>query len=254
LNFKSQMKAALFIIHLDRATERRANVDRLLRQSAFPSFVSKACDAIACRDTTLSDAYKTHCFKPHYPFALKTTEIACFQSHRLVWNELIQSGLEGAIVFEDDIDVVSSTFYSLVSDLLVSQYDFIKFDRVNDIAFFEQSKIKIRHAPPSFPTVGTYCYYVSARAARAFLDQSETFDRPVDAFMQMTWITGIPQLVVENAPVAEISSRLGGSTVQKTGQSNRWKKLLREIRRPLYRLELFAHFWWYTRIRPRHRP
>jgi GR25 family glycosyltransferase involved in LPS biosynthesis len=247
------MKLAVLIIHLKRAVDRRANVDRLVSQSVLPTFVMDACDARDLTDSTRNEIYRPRLLNPHYPFGMKNTEIACFQSHRQIWKEIIDRRLDGALVFEDDIEVEAPAIYELLDRLRGEKHEFIKFSKLKSVSDFKAEHMTIRRAPPTFPIVGAWCYYVSAYAARVFFDQSKVFDRPVDAFMQMTWITGVPQLVIDGGPMAEISRLLGGSTIQRAGNQSRLRKLWREIRRPLYRLELRAHFLWHARIWPQKR-
>lgn len=63
------------------------------------------------------------------------------------------------------------------------------------------------------------------------------FDRPVDSMVQMTWLTGLFPLIAIPSGVSEVSSALGGTTVQRT-QKPLLGVMRREVLRPLYRLQV----------------
>jgi GR25 family glycosyltransferase involved in LPS biosynthesis len=87
--------------------------------------------------------------------------------------------------------------------------------------------------------LGTQAQVVSAGAARRLLDASEPFDRPIDVFLQMRWVTGVPSCVVSPSGVHDATSRVGGSTIQARGKPF-VEVLSHEIRRPLYRAAIRA--------------
>ncbi|MDA1232624.1 MAG: glycosyl transferase, partial [Planctomycetota bacterium] len=68
-------------------------------------------------------------------------------------------------------------------------------------------------------------------------------DRPVDSFLQMTWVTDVAVKLLLPRVVKEISQNLGGSTLG--GRKKPWfEKLSREILRPIYRTQI-----WYRSLR-----
>jgi GR25 family glycosyltransferase involved in LPS biosynthesis len=97
---------------------------------------------------------------------------------------------------------------------------------------------RARSAPkvsrPVVLPLGTQAQVVSADAARRLLDASEPFDRPIDVFLQMRWVTGVPSCVVSPSGVHDATASVGGSTIQARGKPL-GEVLSHEIRRPLYR-------------------
>ncbi len=90
---------------------------------------------------------------------------------------------------------------------------------------------------PGNPPLRAIAQFVSAQAARRLLEATERFDRPVDTFLQMSWVTGVELLALKPSGVRDASAGIGGSTIQakKKPLSHR---LARETLRPLYRAQV----------------
>lgn len=80
---------------------------------------------------------------------------------------------------------------------------------------------------------------VRRRAARALLAASQRFDRPVDSFLQLTWLTGVPVHHLGQPVVANGGDCFGGSTIARSLTVP--EKLWRTLRRPVYRTALAVH-------------
>jgi GR25 family glycosyltransferase involved in LPS biosynthesis len=81
------------------------------------------------------------------------------------------------------------------------------------------------------------------KAAQRLLGFSSTFDRPVDAAIQLKWIHGVKVLTSHPRSVVEVSRQIGGSTI---GSTHKKKKpftflLRREIARTIYRTKIKYH-------------
>ena len=96
---------------------------------------------------------------------------------------------------------------------------------------------------PSAPPLRALAQFVSNAAARRLLAVTETFDRPIDTFLQMSWVTGVELLTFRPSGVFDKSDALGGSTIQRPSKTPR-EKLWRELSRPFYRatIRLFHRF------------
>ncbi len=66
-------------------------------------------------------------------------------------------------------------------------------------------RVTLNH--PSAPPLRALAQFVSNAAARRLLAVTERFDRPVDTFLQMSWITGVELLTFTPSGVYEISER-----------------------------------------------
>lgn len=229
-----QIKA--FIVHLERATERRAQVAELMAQLPIPSEIIVAVDSKQLSDQQVAQVYQPHLHKPYYPFRLSRNEVACFLSHRKTWQAIIDQNLDAALVLEDDVALTPdfpATFSAAVS--VAEQGGLVRLpfrcDREAGAIILQNSSIKVIRPVPV--GLGMVAQIISRDAAHILLKMTEKFDRPVDTFAQMNWVTKLQPLSVIPGGVQEISAKLGGSTLKQ--HRSLAHKLHRELMRPLYR-------------------
>lgn len=232
------MKA--FIIHLERAIDRQAQVKQLMGALSFQSEIIAAVDASKLDDTIIHLYYKRHIHKPFYPFALSRTEIACFLSHRKAWQAIIDQNLCGAFVFEDDVTLTKDFDLSLATTAAYRNEDtYIRFPfRERESGELITENQDHRLIVPCPVGLGQVAQFIGRNSAQKLLDATKEFDRPVDTMLQMFWLTNVRPLSILPGGVSEISASLGGSTVQK--KTRFFDRLRREILRPLYRKRI-AH-------------
>jgi glycosyl transferase family 25 len=226
------------IIHLERSLERKSQVRKLKKDLGYRTKIVEAVDG-SKHDNDFSKSYTSKLFRPHYPFSLRSAEVACFQSHRKCWQEILDRSLEAALIIEDDVDIIDREFKAAVKLAMkeITMGDLIRFP------------IKLREKPrnrsviqdnisifePTLVGLGMVAQIVTYDAARRLLESTESFDRPVDAYLQLRWKHGVRILTLWPNGVREISSSLGGSLIQEKSNVNR---LQREVLRPLYRAKL----------------
>jgi glycosyl transferase, family 25 len=146
-------------------------------------------------------------------------------------------------VFEDDAAIGSELFASLLDFASAerSRWDYVLMPAVG----LEPSGAVVARRSeycllrPDAPPLRAIGQIVSREAAERLLALTAPFDRPVDTFLQMAWISGITPLVATPTPIRDVSSLTGGTTVQR----RRLGLLLRrhhEARRPIYRAQVLA--------------
>ncbi len=231
---KPQIKA--FIIHLERATERRAQVNELISQLPVPAEIITAVDAKQLSDADAAQAYQTRLHKPYYPFRLSRNEIACFLSHRKTWQTIIDQNLDAALVLEDDVALTADFPAAFKAATEIAEEGGLvrlpfRSDRETGAVILEQGTTKVIRPVPV--GLGMVAQLITRDAAQALLKATEKFDRPVDTFAQMNWVTGLQPLSVVPGGVQEISANLGGSTLKQNRSLAH--KLHRELMRPFYR-------------------
>ncbi|MEM9477104.1 MAG: glycosyltransferase family 25 protein [Pseudomonadota bacterium] len=207
------------IIHLARAVERADHVAGLIETFPCPAV---ALDAVDARTLTPEDRARytaVSTWRPRYPFPLNDTEIAVFLSHRAAWARIAEGEATAGLIVEDDVELETGVFdraYALATQYLT-----------------EDSWIRLPWKPRETPrsvvaeadgarlfwprrvALGMQGQIVGRRAARRLLAATETFDRPVDTFLQMTWVTGECPMVVMPAGIWDVSYRMGGTTLTK---------------------------------------
>lgn len=236
------------IIHLDRSLERKPQVRKLKKDLPYRTKVIEAVDG-SKPDNDFSKNYKPRLLRPRYPFNLRSGEIACFQSHRKCWQDILDRDLEAALIIEDDVDIVYGEFTAAVNLAMkeMKMGDLIRFPikprekprnrsvKLDNISIFE----------PTVIGLGTQAQIVTYDAARQLLEKTAQFDRPIDVYLQLRWKHGVRVLTLWPNGVREHSSSLGGSLIGK--ERSNGDRLRRELLRPLYRAKLNI----YSRINKR---
>lgn len=231
-----------FLIHLDRASSRRAQVDHLCNMLPFETEVISAVDAQesdGAHDCAFG-SYQRDIFSPRYPNALKPSEIACFQSHRKCWERILSDNLDAAIVLEDDVSIDLAAFIEAAGIALkfIRQGDFVRFPykRREDVGVEMARNGETVLRLPQEIGLGMQAQIVTRNAAQNLLSRTKIFDRPIDCYIQMQWEHKQRIMTVWPSGVSEISSEIGGSTINH--KSFGLSKVKRELMRPLYRKKI----------------
>lgn len=224
-----------YIIHLKRSTDRLKIIQDL--KVHFPQ--AEVVDAVDGR--LLSESQKLNLFRkpplqPKFPFQLMDGEYGCFLSHIGVWKKVADGPAPFAIVMEDD--VVVSDGFSDVLQLTAKNADEnclirfpIKQREVPKKIIAEQGKISLFE--PKVIGLTTAMYIIGRSAARKLLQGCQTFDRPVDVWLQMRWETGVRSTTVWPSFISSGASKIGGSTIQNKAKG--FSKIAREFNRTRYR-------------------
>jgi glycosyl transferase, family 25 len=231
-----------FILHLERAISRKANVEQLRARLPIESEIIAAVDGRELAQAELDRAYARRRFKPRYPFALTATEIGAFLSHRAAWRRIVDERLDFAFVFEDDAQIDAEQFMGLIEFVIAERaaWDYVllpaKPIRKGAAVARRGALALLRPDAPPLRAIGQI---VSRAAAERLLDRTSPFDRPVDTLLQMTWATGQPVLVASPSPVRDVSRETGGTTVQRKSLGLA-ERLRHEALRPIYRAQVLA--------------
>ena len=225
-----------FVIHLARATGRRAQVDRLMKSTPYPSLILSAVDGALVPEAQRADNIsETQLFAPRYPFALGAGEYGCFQSHRVAWQMIVDKGLDAALILEDDVALTDGfdAALTLASDH-VEAFGYIQFQ----VRSIDESRVMaqaggVSIVQPRVTPLRTSAQLVSRNAAQSLLDMTLQTDRPVDTFLQSHWHTGLHLACVVPSGVEDRTAETGGSTI--SSRRSIWQKVKREFLRRGYR-------------------
>ncbi|WP_374546980.1 glycosyltransferase family 25 protein [Rhodoblastus sp.] len=235
----SDLKA--FIIHLERSAQRRPQVERLRAALPCPSEILAATDGAALAPDEIDRAYARQARRPRYPFSLNRAEIGVFLSHRDAWRRIVEEGLDYALVFEDDAEIDAAAFARTCAlareTRTLWRYALAPSDktRINGETLAHAEGVALIR--PDNPPLRAIAQFVSGEAAQRLLAVTEPFDRPVDTFLQMSWVTGVELLAFKPSGVGDVSAALGGSTIQ-ARRKPLGHRLAREIGRPFYRAQV----------------
>jgi len=234
-NFKT------FIIHLQRAKGRKAQVRDLIEKSPFAVEIIDAVDGKLLTQPAIDACYTDALgLEPAYPFGLNAGEIGCFQSHRRAWQKIVDQDLTAGLVFEDDVYIEPDIFNAALqaAKTWVDKHGFIQFQVrtvAPDCRQLEQAGgCKLLRPVPSL--LRCSAQLINNATARRLLDVTQSFDRPVDVVLQMHWITGVQPVCVVPAGVFDRTRETGGSTLSK--KRPLMAKLGREFKRYRYRSQI----------------
>lgn len=228
-----------FIIHM-RGDDRRApNVARLRSLLPQPQVV----DAVVGRDVLASGAVAIRpgdLHAPRYPFAPGPGEVGCFLSHRACWRRIVEEGFDYALIVEDDM-APDPAIWPEVLEIIAANAGPDSYIRLpakhrETPAVVIDTRAHARLFLPRVIGLQTVAQVVGREAAARLLATSETIDRPVDALVQMHWITGQPVHTILPGGVRELTGELGGSTIQKKSRAG--NILARELKRAWYRAQI----------------
>lgn len=224
-----------YVIHMERSTARRPLVDELLQR--LPD--AQVLPAVVGRDLSDDDrarVYRRDLHQPRYPFDLSVGEIGCFLSHRSAWMRIAEGDAVAGVVAEDDVIPQDGFDEALQLALSEARPDrLIRMPMSNREMAARQIAVAGAYTLVRPQVVGlTAALQIIGRdAARRLVDLTEAFDRPIDTFQQMTWLTGIETLSVLPSVAETQKAVSGGSTIQ-THQSI-LSEVTRSWRRMRYR-------------------
>jgi GR25 family glycosyltransferase involved in LPS biosynthesis len=234
----SETDLQAYIIHLRDASGRLPQVERLKQQLPIPSQVVDAVAGARLSEHERDRVYRRALHWPPYPFRLSKGEIGCFLSHRLTWQAIADGNAAGGVVLEDDIEIDSVRLPAAL-DLVgrfASPGDFIRFpnkfrSRAGRVVASQDGFDIVEEVSPG---LNMMMQWIGRDAARQLVAQTESFDRPVDVFLQMRWIHHLPVYAVRPVLIREVSGQLGGSTIQASSRSIP-DEAARSIGRTVYR-------------------
>ena len=190
---------------------------------------------------------------------LSDVEVAIFESHRRVWEDLVRRELPYAIILEDDVKL-SASLQDVIERIatISTAVDVLKLDRVirfrrfgSPLAGFAGSQLEIR--PILWQSVYSCgAYLVSREGAEKLLRWSTSYSDLVDAFVfsprrkyrlhQLFPAVALQGHVMRNLTMHEggfvptDSARYAGDQVAPTRKGPLWFRLTRETRLGLKRI------------------
>lgn len=248
----------VFVISLDRATERREYMRKLVSDLGLNATIISAVDGKNLTPEQRS-RYNSERARRVYGCEMNDNEIACYLSHLSIYSKMIEHRLETALILEDDI--------SCVPDLKPIIEDVLKLPQSSwQVLRLQSTKSSVSH--PRDPrgagealarvgereifrlktsVLGGCAYLIRLSAARAMLQRSEQIDMPIDQTLDRYWENGIIPYVLRPMPVWH--EDLFESEIGKRGravQAARDRKLVRRRRMQRWIDSLNKRIFWLT--------
>ncbi len=216
-----------------------------MRTLPVQSEILPAVDGRHLAPGEMKAAYVRARYAPRYPFALTPSEIGAFLSHRAAWRRIVDKGLDYAVVFEDDAAIDLARFAALLDFLesVRSRWSYVLMPAAGlepgGVPLAQRGEAALLR--PYSPPLRAIGQVVSREAAQRLLAVTAPFDRPIDTFLQMNWITGVTLLVGLPTPIRDVSLETGGTTVQRK-RMGLLSRLHHETMRPIYRAQVLKHY------------
>jgi GR25 family glycosyltransferase involved in LPS biosynthesis len=167
---------AAFYINLDRRLDRREHIEEQFRR------IGIAADRVSA--TTPADIAPDRIAA--VAATMSPTELACSLSHRKIWQSMLDRGLAGALIVEDDALLSASLRDVLASPNLASRLDALQFESHPSDALLGPplptiDGISINRLMSS--SLGTCAYFITARFAAQMLARPDLDGLAVDRML-----------------------------------------------------------------------
>jgi len=194
-----QSQPPIYVINLDRAADRWRDMRSELAAAGltatrFAGVDGKAeAEAVTARFAGARSVYRLG-------RRMNLGELGCFASHYKLWQEIAAAGHTAAIVLEDDLVFGPKAAKAVAQAApLIEEYGYLR------LAALEPTrKLFMRDLPEGFRQMfyirgprGTQAYGLSAGAAASLVERAQRWDRPVDEFLDCSWLHGLPGMALE---------------------------------------------------------
>jgi glycosyl transferase family 25 len=238
----------VFVINLERDRERRRHMTELLGRLGLVAEFITAVDGRALSDTDRAAYDRTRALRV-YGVEMMDTEIACFLSHRRLYERMLRDGIETALIMEDDVRVEPTLPTVLDGLLAASQIDWavVRLDSKRDqvIAPPDAGKFlgtRVAELPGGAAlyrlrthVLGVGAYLIRREGARRMLAYANRIFMPIDQTMDRYWENGVLPFVVRPFQVHQ-GEDFGSSTGVRPLDRRSTQPLSVRVRRRLQRV------------------
>ncbi|MFS6537424.1 glycosyltransferase family 25 protein [Idiomarina loihiensis] len=234
------MKFNIFLINLDRSTERLQRASEQIEKTGFKFERVPAVDGATLTDEKIAEVFDAETAKRRFQYDLTAGEIGCYLSHIKCWEKIINDNLDYAVILEDDL-LLDRQFASVISTIpqLTSDWHYLKLscpfkprpykatETVMGDDNLDVSLVNYKKSP-----TGTVAQVVSREGAKRLLAKKPPFFRPIDIDLQWSWEVGITiqGLVPYVADVSDEPSEIQRIAKRKELKQRPFNKLKETIR------------------------
>jgi glycosyl transferase, family 25 len=196
-NIINRTTTKIFMLNLDRATERR---EIMLDRLANLGLEAEILSAVDGRSLDAAD------LPPGTEPGLSPGEIGCYLSHVNSWKTIILRGLSHAIVLEDDV-IISANLMNVVEEIIALEmpFDAVRLSYLRPfrgipVAFLSGN---MQLVLPKRPPFGAQGYLVSLDGAKHLLLRLAIPKQPIDIAFDRYWKYGLCMPVLVPSVVEE---------------------------------------------------
>jgi|GEM_PF-5242646 len=184
--------SAIFVVNLDRATERRQHIEHQFKKVRLDFTRYPAVDGKTLDINHLIDAGILQLWPERLDRMLTLGEVGNYLSHRAIWLEIARQKLEIAVVLEDDV-ILESDFAAKLEKALSEvpqDWDALYLGcHIDD--FWGCNPSRLKSTPDKkfvimdeTGTAGNYAYVLNWRSAEKLYKNSLPMIEPTDHFIQ----------------------------------------------------------------------
>ena len=180
---KNSIKYLIVYINLDHALHRRKFMEKEFKNARVNEFLRfSAIDAE--KEGALDQSRFVHGTGDRWE--LHKNAIACFESHRAVWQIAVDQGLDAVVIFEDDV-LVSADIGKIISKLVKfsNKFDVVKLDiggqKTKCAKLIKIADLPVRKLIQRINSAGGYI--LSNSGAKKLLQRSKTYSDTLDDFL-----------------------------------------------------------------------
>ena len=231
------MQIKYYYINLDRSEQRKAFMQKQFKLLAINPVRISAIDGYKFSHESIKKISHKQNFKTHF-MSPTNGEVGAFLSHKDCWKIISEQNEEFAVVIEDDVYINA--------DLLIDIEEIIKVITTDDIVdisgrkgfiLLEQktSAGNIKLLRFSTPPLGMTGKIIGKNAAIKINKFSPDYLAPVDVMLQKKYQHKVPIWSTSKNYVSHADKNVGGTTIQ-LRKASLFAKILRELKRPFWRL------------------
>jgi glycosyl transferase family 25 len=235
----------VYYINLDKSTKRRDFMEDQFKKLNIPLTRMPAVYGKELPQGFLKNAKSQFNIFTHYP-NLNDGEIGLTKTYFDLWKIITKQKEDYAIILEDDALLTKDFFPDLEKLLLtITENDFL--DISGKAGFFKLTSnyLTTKFIIPSLQTTGQI---IGKKAAKKLYKNLTVYYAPIDVLKQDIFKHQVKIYTSNKRYVTSNDKNVGGTTIQQKSMP-KFKKVLREVARPLWQLLTFVTYKSYRAIK-----
>jgi len=226
---RETLDLAIYLINLERSTDRRHAMEAQLRALHLDWTVFNAVDGMQRKEELLRFV-EVKAFERNVGRHLMPGEVGAYLSHLGVWRAFLATEKKHLLVLEDDV-VFGPNFLEAIDLALqhAASWDFLKLNKIRAKIPLMQEKIGTYHLNAYLgPATGLGAYLISRSTAARLVDQLLPIRRPIDHELDLLHVHRFRHFGLEPFP-SEVKdhgvSTITGTNFKAVQKFNTFKRL-----------------------------
>lgn len=222
----------VYYINLNKSTKRRDFMEDQFKKLAIPISRISATYGKELDNDLLKREKRKHHILAHFPMP-NDGEIGICLTHFKLWEFLSKQPEDFSIVLEDDA-LVNVDFFNDLEQLLsrITSNDFLDISGKKGFYPLTKDDLITKFLMPPVLMIGQI---IGNNAAKKLSNNLSDYYAPIDVMKQDVYKHKVPLYSTNKQYVISIDKKIGGSTIQQNNMIV-WKKVIREIVRPLWQI------------------